>query len=399
MEENSSQSNKYDAALAKYNTNLSDADIQARVADLIEKKVPENNTEEVKKLLFNCIDLTTLNSTDSDESVMHFTEKVNEFDNEFPDMKNVAAICVYPNFADIVKNTLQVDDINIACVSGGFPSSQTFIEVKVAETALAIADGADEIDIVISIGKFLSGDYETMCEEIQELKVQVYEEQLEKQKTKIDYLQLQIRPHFYINCLNSIYSMAQLKHTEEIQQLALYVSGYMRSIFRKGTKPILMDEELQQIVNYVKIHNILYRYDCKCHICVDERVKQAMIPPLIMIVFVENCVKYTVGSKRKIEISIEGSFLDEEQKKIQIRIADNGPGFPENVLEKFRKNEFGANDDRFQIGIRNTKDRLQLLYGAEASLMIGNGENLGTEVIIIIPYQNGDEKSEYSISR
>lgn len=193
--------------------------------------------------------------------------------------------------------------------------------------------------------------------------------------------------------------MAQLKHTEEIQQLALYVSGYMRSIFRKGTKPILMDEELQQIVNYVKIHNILYRYDCKCHICVDERVKQAMIPPLIMIVFVENCVKYTVGSKRKIEISIEGSFLDEEQKKIRIRIADNGPGFPENVLEKFRKNEFGANDDRFQIGIRNTKDRLQLLYGAEASLMIGNGENLGTEVIIIIPYQNGDEKSEYSISR
>ena len=170
MEENSSQSNKYDAALAKYNTNLSDADIQARVADLIEKKVPENNTEEVKKLLFNCIDLTTLNRTDSDESVMHFTEKVNEFDNEFPDMKNVAAICVYPNFADIVKNTLQVDGINIACVSGGFPSSQTFIEVKVAETALAIADGADEIDIVISIGKFLSGDYETMCEEIQELK-------------------------------------------------------------------------------------------------------------------------------------------------------------------------------------------------------------------------------------
>ena len=74
------------------------------------------------------------------------------------------------NFAAIVKNTLEVDGVNIACVSGGFPSSQTFIEVKVAETALAIAEGADEIDIVISIGKFLSGDYEGMCEEIQELK-------------------------------------------------------------------------------------------------------------------------------------------------------------------------------------------------------------------------------------
>ena len=155
MEKNNSQPNKYNAALAKYNTNLSDADIQARVAELIEKKVPENNTEDVKKFLFNCIDLTTLNSTDSDKSVMHFTEKVNQFDDEYPDLKNVAAICVYPNFAAIVKNTLEVDGVNIACVSGGFPSSQTFIEVKVAETALAIAEGADEIDIVISIGKFL----------------------------------------------------------------------------------------------------------------------------------------------------------------------------------------------------------------------------------------------------
>lgn len=170
MEENNSTKSKYEAALAKYKTNLNDAEIQAKVAELIEKKMIENNTEEVKKLLFNCIDLTTLNSTDSDESVMYFTEKVNQFDNDFPDLKNVAAICVYPNFASMVKNTLDVDGVNIACVSGGFPSSQTFIEVKIAETALAIKDGADEIDIVIPVGKFLIGDYQGMCEEIQELK-------------------------------------------------------------------------------------------------------------------------------------------------------------------------------------------------------------------------------------
>ena len=170
MEQNDSHLTKYEAALAKYNTNLSDADVQARVASIIENKVAENNTEEVKKLLFNCIDLTTLNSTDSDESVMKFTEKVNKFDDDFPDLKNVAAICVYPNFAEVVKNTLDVDGINIACVSAGFPSSQTFIEVKIAETAMALMEGADEIDIVISVGKFLSGDYENMCEEIQELK-------------------------------------------------------------------------------------------------------------------------------------------------------------------------------------------------------------------------------------
>lgn len=170
MEMNDTPQDKYLTALAKYDTQLNDADVQVQVAALIEKKVPENNTEEVKKFLFNCIDLTTLNTTDSDESVMRFTEKVNRFDDEFPDLKNVAAICVYPNFAQVVKDTLEVEGINIACVSGGFLSSQTFTEVKIAETAMALADGADEIDIVIPVGAFLSGDYETMCEEIMELK-------------------------------------------------------------------------------------------------------------------------------------------------------------------------------------------------------------------------------------
>lgn len=170
MEMNDTPQDKYLTALAKYNTQLNDADVQAQVAALIDKKVPENNTEEVKKFLFNCIDLTTLNTTDSDESVMRFTEKVNQFDNEFPNLKNVAAICVYPNFAQVVKDTLEVEGVNIACVSGGFPSSQTFTEIKIAETAMAVADGAEEIDIVIPVGAFLNGDYETMCEEIMELK-------------------------------------------------------------------------------------------------------------------------------------------------------------------------------------------------------------------------------------
>jgi deoxyribose-phosphate aldolase len=161
---------KYEAALALYETNLSDDDVKAKTAHIIEKYVAENNTQEVKKFLFNCIDLTTLKCTDSEESVMQFTEKVNEFDDKHPDLKNVAAICVYPNFAKIVNDTLQVENVGIACVSGGFPSSQTFQEIKVAETAMAIHDGATEIDIVLSVGKFLSGDYEGVCDEIEELK-------------------------------------------------------------------------------------------------------------------------------------------------------------------------------------------------------------------------------------
>jgi len=167
---NDANSNKYEATLALYNTNLNDEDVQCKVAELIETKVAANDTEEIKKLLFNCIDLTTLYTTDSEESVMRFTEKVNQFDEVYGELKNVAAICVYPNFAEIVRDTLEVDGVNIACVSAGFPSAQTFIEVKIAETALAVSLGANEIDIVLSVGTFLSGDYQTVCEEIQELK-------------------------------------------------------------------------------------------------------------------------------------------------------------------------------------------------------------------------------------
>ena len=178
METNEMTQNKYNATLAKYNTKLNDNDVAAQVSAIIDSKVAENNTLDVKKFLFNCIDLTTLNTTDSDESVMKFTQNVNQFEESYPDLKNVAAICVYPCFAEIVKDTLEVEDVNIACVSAGFPSSQTFIEVKVAETAMAILDGADEIDIVISVGKFLSGDYETMCDEIAEIKATCKEKHL-----------------------------------------------------------------------------------------------------------------------------------------------------------------------------------------------------------------------------
>ena len=161
---------KYEQALSKYNVELDDAAVKAAVRDIIANKVSENDTLEVKKFLFGSIELTTLKTEDSDTSVMAFTERVNAFDNEYPDMPHVATICVYPCFAEVVKDTLEVEGVEIACVSGSFPSSQARIEVKVAETSLAVKDGATEIDIVMPVGKFLSGDYEGMCEDISELK-------------------------------------------------------------------------------------------------------------------------------------------------------------------------------------------------------------------------------------
>ena len=162
--------NKYEDALRKYNTNLDDAAVREAVRKIIAEKVPENDTMDVKKFLFGSIELTTLKTSDSDTSVLAFTERVNDFDNEYPDLPHVATICVYPCFAKTVSESLEVDGVEIACVSGSFPSSQARIEVKVAETALAVADGATEIDIVLPVGKFLSGDYEGVCDDIAEMK-------------------------------------------------------------------------------------------------------------------------------------------------------------------------------------------------------------------------------------
>lgn len=164
------ENNKINEALGKYNLELNDAAVAAEVKALLDAHLEENMTPEVKKFLMGSIELTTLKNTDSDRSVMEFTDKVNQFDEAFPDLPHVATICVYPCFAEAVKEALRVEGVEIACVSGSFPSSQARIEVKVAETSLAIADGATEIDIVMPVGKFLDGDFDGVAEDISELK-------------------------------------------------------------------------------------------------------------------------------------------------------------------------------------------------------------------------------------
>ena len=164
------QKSLIEEALGKYNLEISDEEVKAAVKQIIAEKVHENDTPEVKQFLMGSVELTTLKTTDSDESVLAFTEKVNQFEEQYPNLPHVATICVYPRYAKVVSETLEVDGVEIACVSGSFPSSQALIEVKTIETALAVKDGATEIDMVLSVGAFLSGDYETVCDEIQQMK-------------------------------------------------------------------------------------------------------------------------------------------------------------------------------------------------------------------------------------
>ncbi|MDN5305465.1 MAG: deoxyribose-phosphate aldolase [Bacteroidota bacterium] len=167
----------YTDVLRTHSFDLSDEQVKSKVAELINEKYAENNNKQVYKLLYSCIDLTSLNGTDTREHIWKMVQQVNDFEGTNPEIDNVAAICVYPNFAKTVREALTAD-VQIACVSGGFPTSQTFTETKIAETALAVMDGADEIDIVINLGLFFGEEYEEMCEEIDEIKFACHEAKL-----------------------------------------------------------------------------------------------------------------------------------------------------------------------------------------------------------------------------
>ncbi len=161
---------KIEEALSKYNLEITDEEVKEAVKKIIAEKVPQNDTPEVKRFMFGSIELTTLTTQDSAESVLQLVEKVNKFDSEYPQMPHVATVVTYPRFTKLVSESLEVEGVIPTCVSGAFPSSQALIEVKTVETGLAIRDGAGNVDIVMHVGEFLSGDYETVCDEIQQQK-------------------------------------------------------------------------------------------------------------------------------------------------------------------------------------------------------------------------------------
>ena len=159
----------FEQLFAQYNCNLDDAQVEAQVKQLIAEHFDENNNPEVWKQCLHQIDLTTLNGDDTDAKVIAMAQHVNDFPQHFPGIPNVAAICVYPALVPVVKRNLTAP-VGIAACCAGFPASQTFIEVKIAETALAVREGATEIDVVISIGKMLEGKYQEVYDELCEIR-------------------------------------------------------------------------------------------------------------------------------------------------------------------------------------------------------------------------------------
>ncbi|MDL2265462.1 deoxyribose-phosphate aldolase [Parabacteroides sp. OttesenSCG-928-G07] len=164
------EQSKYQKAFEQFEITPSNELITKKVDEIIQKQFKANFTTKVLKEIYGFIDLTSLTTLDTRESIWKLVNRVNDFEGSRPDMPNVAAICTYPLFVDTVKQALTAQEVKIASVAGGFPASQTFVEVKIAETAMAVMQGADEIDIVMNLGYFMEENYDDLSEEIQEIK-------------------------------------------------------------------------------------------------------------------------------------------------------------------------------------------------------------------------------------
>lgn len=219
-----------------------------------------------------------------------------------------------------------------------------------------------------------------MVNKIKGLKIDIYEKTLEQQKARMDFLALQIEPHFYLNCLNIIYNMAQMKQFEEIQKLSHYVSEYLRYIFKSRDLHATVKEELEHIQKYLDIQRMRYGDCFEAYISMDEKVLKAKIPPLVLHTFVENSVKYTINWEDEIEVRITG----EAEEEVRIRIEDNGDGFDEELLNKLQNKE-DISDGRNRIGIMNAISRMKLAFGGEAEIRFYNRLEGGAGVEIRFP--------------
>lgn len=225
-----------------------------------------------------------------------------------------------------------------------------------------------------------------MVNKIKGLKIDIYEKTLQEQKIQTDFLSLQIEPHFYLNCLNIIYNLAELERYREIQVLSKCVSDYLRYIFRHHDDMVRFKDELEHIRKYLEIQRIRYKGGFNVQISAKDDVMEALMPPLVIQTFVENAIKHTVDWEEEIEISLKADkVIVDNQTYIAVSIEDSGEGFSEDILGMLTAGKDISQGDQ-RIGIMNAIRRLELVYGGMAVIRFYNHEPHGAGVFIRIPY-------------
>ena len=217
------------------------------------------------------------------------------------------------------------------------------------------------------------------------LRVKVYEEQVRRQKVELDYMSLQIRPHFCINCLNSIYIMAQIGRMEEIQKFSIYLSDYLREALPSCVRFVRIEEEMKTVDNYLKIQKMMRGQEFRYQIFCEEQYKDINVPTLSIQTFVENSVKHAAREQGKLIIEVKVKESVQKSGYVVITVEDNGGGFPEEILAQLQNGMFERNDDRKQIGIMNIMQRFELLYESKAEIKFSNKKQGGARVSILLP--------------
>jgi two-component system sensor histidine kinase YesM len=233
--------------------------------------------------------------------------------------------------------------------------------------------------------------FNTMVEQIEHLKINVYEEQIRTQRAEFKHLQAQINPHFLLNTINIIYQLAELKKTELIQQMAKYMSKYFRFLTRTNLQIVSVAKELEHIESYLEIQKLRYPQYLDYTIAMEPEHGETGIPPLAIQSLVENAIKHGIefGEELfRIEVTVMQGVADNGQPMVEIRVSDNGRGIDPDKLSNLDKADLSFDSDEGHLGIWNLRHRLQLLYGDTARLSIRRLTPKGTRATIQLPIHN-----------
>lgn len=239
-----------------------------------------------------------------------------------------------------------------------------------------------------------SAYFNNMVAEIQTLQRDVYERQIREQKIELQYLQTQIRPHFFLNTLNVIYSFSLVKRNDLIEKMVVCLSKYFSYMFRATDALSTLKAEKEHIENYVELHRLRYQNKFICRLEIEEVLLDAKVPPLVIQTFVENSLRYGILPDKTLELELvaETAIIDEKQK-LKVTVTDNGPGYDKKVVAAVENGQDIAEAHGHGIGINNVRARLKLIYNGEASIRLFNIPGLGacTEIILPLEFMEEDE--------
>jgi two-component system sensor histidine kinase YesM len=242
-------------------------------------------------------------------------------------------------------------------------------------TQIDQAGGNEEIELINST-------FNEMLRRLSQMKINLYEEKLLNQKTMQDYYQLQIKPHFFLNCLNMILQFLYAGNYALVERLTVNLGRYYQYQLKNNAPFVKLREELEFIGNYLEIQKIRYPHNLEIVFDIESCIREAEIPPLLLHTFVENAVKHAMNMDGFTVIKISGHSLP--LQRMQLSVEDTGPGFPDGILYSGQIDR-SSDDGRRHIGLSNTRQRLMLLYGDSGKLSLNNRESGGAEVVLILP--------------